>query len=234
MKKILALVMAVAMMLSLAVAEAPVSVLEMKPEDVLNISHEVVETNHVTAWEGQWVLSAAYIGECYIEEMELEDIEAGLYPVMADAIKLNVKPLLDASANDKATGPIVHQGNYWHAHTHDLEADVLFNEELTKKEGKITAKWDEWAFEVRGEQDGDFNYGPTKIHTKVADDFLFWNDIVGIDIGEEEEVGYMYLSTSGYLVLCYGEKNLTQAKYNSERVGFAFIFERVPAETPAE
>ncbi len=229
MKKFLSLLLAALMLLSLSIAEAPVSVLEMKPEDVLNISHEVVESNHVKAWEGEWVLAAAYVGENYIEEMELDDVEAGLYPVLENGIKLNVRPILDKTANH-ANGEMVDQAAYLHAHAYSLEVDVLFNEDVCDEDdGIITAAWDEWTYVVRGELDGDFNYGPTKIHTKVEDDFLFWNDIVKVDIGEEEEVNYMYLSTSGYLVLCYGEKNLTGAKYNSERVGFAFIFERVPA-----
>ncbi len=236
MKKILALVMAVAMMLSLAIAEAPVSVLEMKPEDVLKVSLETVESNHVLAWEGQWNLVAAYIGDCYIEEMELEDIEAGLYPVKPDALKMDVVAAYDKSANDPTTGPVVDQKEYIKAHTYDGVVTMNFAADICEEPGTIDIKWDRWNFivDTTMENNGLFNYGPAECGPKCEDDFLFWNDIVGVDIGEEEEMNFIYLSTSGHLVLCYAEKKLTNEKYNWERVGYAYIFELVPAETPAE
>ena len=40
------------------------------------------------------------------------------------------------------------------------------------------------------------------------------------------------MNTSGQLVLCYAEKNLTKEKNNT--IGFAYIFDKVVEEVPAE
>ena len=238
MKKFLALLLAVATLLSCAAfaEEAAPAIHEMDPELIVTIDRKA----HLTSWEGKWVLAAAYIGEYFIEEFELEGIEPGLYPVKENAMWLDLSAVLNESANDKSLGAIVDQGSYVHADVYDLVGTVTFAEEYTKKTGSITSKWNQFGYLVTGEHQGYYTHGPAKTTVKAADDFLFWNEITGIAFEESEEMKYIFMNTSGHIVLCFPEKNITNkfkdnelaAKQNDE-IGLAYIFEFVSApETP--
>jgi hypothetical protein len=38
---------------------------------------------------------------------------------------------------------------------------------------------------------------------------------------------YIFMNTSGQLVLCYADKNITNEKYGAKYVGIAYIFDKV-------
>ncbi|MDO5377943.1 MAG: hypothetical protein Q4G52_06380 [Clostridia bacterium] len=217
MKKFAVLIMAVAMMFTCtALAE---SVMEADPETVLTFNRE----SHVTEWEGSWVLAAAYIGEEFAEEYEVDT--TGMIATMPDAITLEITTILDASANDKQLGTMVDVASYIHGHTHDLAGMMTFAAELGD-DGEYTVKsaWDEWPNNViRGENDGDFNYGPAKTHVKGDDETLHFTEITGVEIEDMEEMKYIGLSNGGQLILCYSDDNV--AKKDGE-IGVAYIFER--------
>lgn len=225
MKKFLALVMVAAMMLSCAAFAEPTLLADYGTENTLVYNKEITEAAHVTAWAGEWTLVAAYMSEDAIEEFEFEGVEAGFYAVPENAVILTLEALLDASANDPATGPIVDQANYWHAHTHDLAGVLVFPEDLCEDEFTVKSTWDEWNNTVRGEQDGDFNYGPAKTHIKGDDDFLFWNELTGFDFEEIEEFKYIGINADGQIIICSATKNIV----NNDKavIMFAYIFDKV-------
>lgn len=230
MKKFLAMIMAVAMLLS-CVAFAEEAKDPMEIDRSLEARLELAWVNPETL-TGEWTLSAAWIGEEFIEDYEVEGAEAGLIAVTPGAITMTVNALLDHCASDPALGQITDQGNYWHDHVYCMEGTLAFaaypDEEYT-----IRSNWNEWAYEARGEMEGDYNYGPTKTKVKGDDDLLHWTELTGIDYEDQEEVKYIFMNTSGQLVLCYADKNIVNAKNNT--VGFAYIFDKVvPAEEAAE
>ena len=232
MKKIVALIMVLAMMLSCTALAEPTLLVDFGDENTLVYNREVTEASHVTAWEGEWVLVAAYISEDGIEEFEFEDVEPGYYAVPENAVTMTLTALLDASANDPATGPIVDQANYWHAHTHDLSGTITFPEEIDEDGFTVKNTWAEWKNTVRGEQDGDFNYGPAKCSIKGDDDFLYWNEMTGFDFEEIEDFKYIGINMNGQIVICSANKNIVTNE--KAKIYFAYIFAPVVAEEAAE
>ncbi len=238
MKKFLALVMAVAMMLSCTVfAEEAKGPMEIDRSLEARLDVAWVDPATAAVEEGfetmtqEWTLSAAWIGEDFIDEFEIEGVEAGLIAVTPGAIKMTIKAVKDHCASDPSLGQITDQANYWHDHVFCMEGTLVFagheDEEFT-----IKSNWDEWSYEARGEMEGDYNYGPAKTKVKGDDDFLYWTEITGIDYEDQEEMKYIFMNTSGQLVLCYADKNLTKDKNNT--VGFAYIFDKVVAEEAAQ
>ncbi len=220
MKKILALVMALAMLLSC-------TVFAEEAKDPMEIDRAIT-TKMETSWVGDWTLAAAYIGEDFIDEFGVEGVEAGLITVTPGAITMTINADKNHCASDKNLGQIVDQGAYLHAHVYCMNGTLSFPA-YADEEYTIKSEWDEFAYVVRGEMDGDFNYGPAKTHLKGDDDLLHWAEITGIEVEDMEEMKYIFMNTSGQLVLCYAEKNLTKEKNNT--VGVAYIFDKVvPAE----
>lgn len=215
MKKFLVLMLAVVMMFGCtALAE---SVMEADPETVLTFNRE----SHVTEWEGKWVLAAAYIGEEFAEEYEVET--TGMIETKP-AITLEISTIEDASANDKQLGTMVDVASYIHGHTHDLAGTMAFVDLGDDEEYTVKSAWDEWPNNViRGENDGDFNYGPAKTHVKGEDETLHFAEITGVEIEDMEEMKYIGMSNGGQLILCYADDNV--AKKDGE-IGVAYIFVR--------
>lgn len=224
MKKFLAALMAATMLISGAALaeEAAPSILESDPAVIATLDR----ASNVTTWEGKWKLTAAYISEDFIDEFAVEGVEAGLLPVKENAAELEITTILDGSANDPALGTIVDQGAYLHCHVYDMAGTLTFAPEFNEeKPYELSSAWDEWAYVVRGEMDGDFNNGPAKTHIKGDDETLHWAEITGVEIEDMEEMKYITMNTSGHLMLCYAEKNLTKEQNNE--IGLAYIFERV-------
>ncbi len=223
MKKFLALLMAAMMLLScVAFAE--------EAKDPMEIDRAIT-TKLETNWVGDWTLSGAWIGEEFIDDFGIEGVEAGLIEVKPGAITMSIEALLNHCASDKSLGQIVDQAAYLHAHVYCLNGTIAFAD-YPDEEYTIKNEWDEFGYVVRGEMDGDFGYGPAKTHIKGDDDLMHWTDITGIDYEDQEEIKYIFMNTSGQLVLCYAEKNLTKEKNNT--IGFAYIFDKVVEEVPAE
>lgn len=232
MKKIVALIMVLAMMLSCTAFAEPTLLAEFGDENTVVFNRAVVPESHVTAWQGDWVLVAAYVSEDGIEEFEFEGVEPGFYAVPENAVFMNLEALLDASANDPSTGPIVDQANYWHAHTHDLKGTMTFPEDIDEDGYTLKNTWAEWNNVVRGEQDGDFNYGPAKVSIKGEDDYLYWNAMTGFDWEEIEDFKYIGMNMNGQIIVCSATKNIVTNE--KAKIMFAYIFAPVVAEETAE
>ena len=218
MKKMLAaLLIAVLMLPCLALAE---DLLSADPAEVMTFDRE----SHVTGWVGNWSLIGAYIGEEYAEEYEVST--SGMLPVTAGAITVTLTVEEDASANDKQLGTMVDVASYIHAHVHDLAGVMTFAADIgDAEEYTIKSAWDEWPNNVvRGENDGDFNYGPARTHVRGEDETLHWATITGVEIEDMDEMKYIGVNTADQLIICYADDNV--AKKDGE-VGFAYIFERV-------
>ena len=243
MKKILALVLALSMLLcGVAFAEqtapvtdetAPVTgeevVLTIWEKDVA----EVVAYNYesvIDDWAGKWNLIAAYIGEEYAEDYEVE-CTPGLLPVMENALVVEIELLLDASANDPS-GVLVDTANYYHCHAYDIAGTLTFAAELVGEEAEpytLSSIWDQWPNNVvRGEGDGDFNFGPAKVSIKGDDDYLYWNTLTGFDFEEIEEFKYIGMNLDGQIVITACEKNI--ATKEDAEIWFALVFDKVVAE----
>lgn len=216
MKKFFSLILAVAMLLSCAAfAEDVHPIFSADPAEVLPYDYEI----HLNDWLGNYTLVAAYVGEEFIEEWELEGVTAGFKAVPANAITVTIAAAMDRTANDPS-GALVDTANYYHAHVLDL-----FGSTLTIGEEVYTMinEWDEWPNTVvRGEQDGDFNLGPARVHIKGDDETLNWAAFTGVEIEDMEDFKYIGVTKAGYLVLCYAEKNI--AKNDDEPIGYAYIF----------
>ena len=235
MKKFLAMIMAVMMLLACAAAEEAKNPVEIDRslDARLNLAWawNVTKENSANAdlpktLQGDWTLAAAYIGEAFIDDFEIEGVEAGLIAVTPGAITLTIEALLDHCASDASLGQITDQGNYWHDHVYCMGGTMTFaaypDEEYTLK-----SNWDEFSFNARGEMDGDYNYGPAKTKVKGDDDLLHWTEITGIDYEDQEEMKHIFMNTSGQLVLCYADKNIVNEKYDGSYVGIAYIFDKV-------
>lgn len=251
MKKILALVLS-AMMLLACTAFAEPTKIEYGTENTLVYAREVayaaeagdvdalgnptdggkVPTGiaHITAWGGEWVLVAAYVSEGGLEEYDLE-AEEGFYAVPENTMILTLEPAYDASANDPS-GPLVDQGNYFHAHCYDLAGTITLPEDIDEDGFKVKNVWSDWNSVVRGNADGDFNFGPAKVTIKGEDDYLYWNELTGFDFEEIEEFKYIGMNMDGQIVISACDKNIA-TKDNAE-VWFALIFDKVVAEEAAE
>lgn len=217
MKKLFALLLAAVLLVPcFALAE---DLLSADPEELMTFDR----SSHVTDWEGKWVLAAAYVGEDFAEEYDVA--VTGIIPVKENAATLEITTILDASANDKQLGTMVDVASYIHGHTHDLAGVLTFSADITDDEPyTVKSAWDEWPNNViRGENDGDFNYGPAKTHVKGEEDDCHWEDITGVEIEDIEEMKYIGVNTDGQLILCYADDNV--AKKDGD-VGFAYIFVR--------
>ena len=228
MKKLISLLLVFALSLTMGVlAFGEDSLLDADPEEVLDFDRE----SPVTDWEGEWVLAAAYIGEDYADENDIETF--GLLPVPEEAVKMSVKAVLDGSASGSDAGVMVDQAAYLHAHVYDMEAVVSFAEEITDDEAKLKLPWDGWLFTVRGENDGDFNMGVGKLSKVSAEDkSLYFCAVTGVESEEiaDESMKYVGMNKAGQLIVCYSEDNIVKKDGD---VAFAFIFERVEAEKAA-
>ena len=121
---------------------------------------------------------------------------------------------------------MVDVASYIHAHVYDLIGTLTFSEEIAPDDEPYTVKsaWDEWPNNViRGENDGDFNYGPAKTHVKGEEDDLYWDDITGVEVEDMDEMKYIGMNKAGQMILCYADDNV--AKKDGD-VCFAYIFER--------
>ena len=87
MKKFIALLAVVLMLPCIALAD-PAAILASDPEEVMTFDRD----SQVTAWEGKWVLSAAFIGEDYAEENDLTT--TGLIAVPENAATLELSQAL--------------------------------------------------------------------------------------------------------------------------------------------
>lgn len=215
MKKLFVLLVAAVMLLSCVAFAEDVDI-----EAMTTFNRE----SNVTEWEGTWVLTAAYIGEEFAEEYDVET--SGLLTVVPNAITLEIAALLDASANDPQLGTMVDVASYIHAHTYDLSGTMTISAEIAEEDPyTVKSAWDEWPNNViRGENDGDFNYGPAKTHVKGEDDSVHFTDITGVEIEDMEDFKYIGMNNAGQIVLCYSDDNV--AKKDGE-IGFAYIFDRV-------
>ena len=217
MKKLFALLLAAVLLVPcFALAE---DLLSADPEELMTFDR----ASHVTDWEGTWVLAAAYVGEDFADEYDVATF--GVLPVKENAATLEITTILDASANDKQLGTMVDVASYIHGHTHDLAGVLTFSADITDDDPyTVKSAWDEWPNNViRGENDGDFNYGPAKTHVKGEEDDCHWEDITGVEIEDIEEMKYIGVNTAGQLILCYADDNV--AKKDGD-VGFAYIFVR--------
>lgn len=244
MKKILALVMAAMLLLS-CVAFAEPAKIEYGTENTLVYARAVayaaeaadvdslgnatdmgrVPTGlaHVTSWVGEWVLVAAYMSEAGMEEYDL-DGEEGFYAVPENTMFLTLEAKYDASANDPS-GPLVDVANYFHAHCYDLAGTITLPEDIDEDGFKVKNVWSDWASNVRGNADGDFNFGPAKVTIKGDDDYIYWNEMTGFDFDEIEEFKYIGMNLDGQIVITACEKNPV-TKPDTD-VWFALVFDKV-------
>jgi len=223
MKKLLSLLLVFAMVLSLGVLATAAEV-ELDPEEVVDFDRE----SPVTDWEGDWVLVAAYIGEEFAEDNDI-DVN-GLIEVPEGAVKMNVTAILDGSATGSDAGVMVDQAAYYHAHVYDMEAKVSFAEDITDDEATLRLPWDGWLYEVRGENDGDFNMGVGKLSKVSAEEkSLYFTAVTGIESEEidDESMKYVGMNKAGQLIVCYCEENLVK---KDVEVSFGYIFVRADAE----
>jgi len=222
MKKVVSLLLVLSLVLSfgmLALAEED-SLLEADPEDVLDFDRE----SPVTDWEGEWVLAAAYIGEDFAEENDIET--TGLLAVPEDAVKMSVTAVLDGSATGSDAGVMVDQAAYYHAHVYDMDAVVTFAEDIAEDEAKLKLPWDGWLYTVRGEGDGDFNMGVGKLSKVSAEDkSLYFGAVTGVENEaiSDESMKYVGMNKDGQLIVCYSEDNMVKKDGD---VAFAYIFVR--------
>lgn len=247
MKKILALVVAAMLLLS-CVAFAEPTKIEYGTENTLVYAREVayaadaadvdslgnatdmgrVPTGlaHVTSWVGEWVLVAAYMSESGMEEYDL-DGEEGFYAVPENTMFLTLEAKYDASANDPS-GPLVDVANYFHAHCYDLAGTITLPEDIDEDGFKVKNVWSDWASKVRGNADGDFNFGPAKVTIKGDDDYIYWNEMTGFDFDEIEEFKYIGMNLDGQIVITACDKNI--ATKDNAKIWFALVFDKVVAE----
>ena len=216
MKKFLSVLLTLCLMLPvLALGEVVVDA-----DTVMDFDRE----SPVTDWVGNWTLVAAYIGEEYAEDNDIE--VNGVIAVPENAVKISVEALLDASATGSDAGVMVDQAAYLHAHVYDMEAKVTFSEDITDDEATLKLPWDGWQYTVRGENDGDFNMGVGKLSKVSADDkSLYFTKVTGVESEEidDENMKYVGVNTAGQLIVCYSEENLVK---KDVEVAFAFIFVR--------
>lgn len=216
MKKLFALLLAVVMMVPcFAFAEG------LDAETVMNFDRK----SPVTDWEGKWVLVSAWIGEEYAEDNEIG--ASGLIAVPENAMFMEVKALLDASATGSDAGVMVDQAAYLHAHVYDMEATVTFDAAISEDTATLRLPWDGWLFTVRGENDGDFNMGVGKLSKVSADDqSLCFDKLTGIENEaiSDEKVRYVGMNEAGQLIVCYCEENLVK---KDVEVSYGYIFVRM-------
>jgi len=224
MKKYLSLVLA-AMMLVCCVASAE-SLLEADPEEVLSFNRKCP----VTDWEGEWVLAAAYIGEDFAEENDIET--TGLLAVPENAVKMSVKAVLDGSATGSDAGVMVDQAAYIHTHVYDIEATLAFDASISEEDAALKLPWDGWDWtkdeEWTGWTEGS-SYtakGVGKLSKVSAEDkSLFFGKVTGVENEaiSDENMKYMGMNEAGQLIVCYSDDNMVKKDGD---VAFAYIFVR--------
>ncbi len=222
MKKTLILILAALMAFS-CIAHAD-SILDADPEEIMTFDRE----SYVTDWEGEWVLVAAYIGEDFADENDID--VTGLIAVPENAVTISVAAVMDLSATGSPEGVMVDMAAYIHAHVYDMEATLKFDESITDDEPYLRIPWDGWLYTVRGEQDGDFNTGVGKLSKVTAKEKnLYFCQVTGVDSEaiSDENMKYVGMNTSGQLIVCYSDDNMVKKDGD---VAFAFIFARVDAE----
>jgi len=218
MKKLLSLLLAAMLLISCAAFAE--NILEADPEEVLSFNRE----SPVTDWEGEWVLAAAYIGEDFADENDIDTF--GLLPVPEKAVTMTVKAVLDASATGSDAGVMVDQAAYIHAHVYDMEATVKFAADITDEEAGLKLPWDGWKYTVRGENDGDFNMGVGKLSKVSAEDkSLYFGKVTGVENEaiSDENMKYVGMNEAGQLIVCYSDDNMVKKDGD---VAFAYIFVR--------
>ena len=220
MKKLFALLLAAVMLLGCAALAETV----IDPETVGDFDRE----SHVTAWEGEWVLVGAYIGEEFAEELGLE--VSGVLEVPENAATMTVAIELDKSANNKETGPVVDQANYWHAHVYDADMTIAYAPEITDDTAALSIPFDGWIVEATGENQGTFNSGVAKLSKVTCEDkSLYFAALTGVESDDiaDEKVKYVGMNTAGQLIVCYCDGNLVN---KDVEIGFGYIFAPVVAE----
>ena len=95
MKKILSLVMALAMVLGCFAMAETTSILDADMDELLVLDRE----SSLNDWEGEWVLVAAYITADFAEEYDVE--QSGLLAVPENAATLTITALKDATATTR-------------------------------------------------------------------------------------------------------------------------------------
>ena len=222
MKKFLSLVLA-AMLLVSCVAFAE-NILDADPEEVMTFNRKAP----VTDWEGEWVLAAAYIGEDFADENDIE--VNGLIAVPEKAVTMTVKAILDGSATGSDAGVMVDQAAYIHSHVYDIEAKLTFDAAITDDEATLKLPWDGWDWtkdeEWPGWSEGSsyVSKGVGKLSKVGAEDkSLYFCQITGVDSDEiaDENMKYMGMNENGQLIVCYSEDNMVKKDGD---VAFAFIF----------
>ena len=222
MKKTLILILAALMAFS-CIAHAD-SILDADPEEIMTFDRE----SPVTDWEGEWVLAAAYIGEDFADENDID--VTGLIAVPENAVKMTVTAVMDLSATGSPEGVMVDMAAYIHCHVYDMEATLKFDESITDDEPYLRVPWDGWLYTVRGEQDGDFNKGVGKFSKVTAKEKnLYFCDVTGVDSDaiSDENMKYVGMNAAGQLIVCYSDDNMVKKDGD---VAFAYIFVRVDAE----
>lgn len=252
MKKIVALVMVLAMMLTCTAFAEPTQLAEFGNENTLVYAREIAyadvdadvdslgnATNsgkvpvgyaHVTSWGGDWNLVAAYVSEEGIEEFEFEGVEPGYYAV-AEGVVLNLTPVFDMGASHP-NGVMSDQAAYLHAHAYGLTGTLTMPEAIDDA-FTLEVEFDAWDFVSRGEMDADMNFGPVKVSFKKGDDdFLYWNDLTGFNWEDIDEFKYIGMNENGQIVVCAASKNIvTNLK---AEIYYALIFAPAVTEEVAE
>ena len=222
MKKMISLFLVALLVFALTVsAFADNDLLNADPDEVISFDRE----SPVTDWEGDWVLAAAFIGEDFADENDIETV--GMLAVPEGAVKMTVKAILDGSATGSDAGVMVDQGSYLHAHVYDMEATITFPEDITDDEATLKLPWDGWLYTVRGEDDGDFNMSVGKLSKVAADDkSLYFAEVTGVENEaiSDENMKYVGMNEGGQLIVCYSDDNMVKKDGD---VAFAYIFVRV-------
>ena len=222
MKKFLSLLLAAMMLVSCAAFAE--SILESDPEEVLSFNRKAP----VTDWEGEWVLAAAYIGEDFADENDIET--TGLIAVPEKAVTMSVKAVLDGSATGSDAGVMVDQAAYIHTHVHDIDAQLVFDAAITDDEATLKLPWDGWDWtkdeEWTGWTEGSSytSKGVGKLSKVSAEDkSLFFCKVTGVESEEiaDENMKYMGMNEDGQLIVCYSDDNMVKKDGD---VGFAYIF----------
>jgi len=221
MKKFLSVLLCAALLISCACAEG---ILDADPEQVMAFNREAL----VTEWEGEWVLAAAYIGEDFADENDIE--VKGLIAVPENAVTMSVKALLDASATGSDAGVMVDQAAYIHTHVYDIEAALTFDAAITEEPASLKLPWDGWDV---SEMTGKWSEGSTYVCKGVGklskisaeEKNLFFEAVTGVknEAIADENMKYMGLNEAGQLIVCYSDDNMVKKDGD---VAFAYIFVR--------
>lgn len=223
MKRFLSLVLVAMMISCISFADG---ILDADPEEVMSFNRKTP----VTDWEGEWILAAAYIGEDFADENDIET--TGLIAVPEKAIAMSVKAVLDGSATGSDAGVMVDQGSYIHTHVHDIEAKLTFDASITEEEATLKLPWDGWDWtkdeEWTGWVEGStyIMKGVGKLSKVGADDkSLYFGKITGIENEaiSDENMKYMGMNEAGQLIVCYSDDNMVKKDGD---VAFAYIFVR--------